>query len=193
MRSVVVEDLPPVFTHARARTLGLSDRVLYQWRDEGTINQLARGIFTKPHVEADPDLLEIAIRAPYATLCLTTSLSRHGLIDEIPPMINVALPRRKRTPRTSAPVTWHRFDENSFEVGRTSLTVLGEITIGIYGPVRSIVDAFRLTHLYGPEQAVEALKRWIKVPGNQASDLLRMAGHFPVAESPIRRVLEILL
>ena len=108
-------------------------------------------------------------------------------------MIDVALPRSRRAPRTSAPVTWHRFDEDTFEIGRDELTVHGELTIGIYNPARSIVDAFRLRHLYGDDLAVAALRSWLAKRGNQPAELLDTARHFPTAEPSLRRVLQVLL
>lgn len=193
MPTVAAEDMPAIFTHADARSRGVSDRVLYGWRDQGLVEQLARGIFVQPDLPADPDLIEIAVRAPDATLCLTTALARHELVDDIPPTIDIALPRSRRAPRTTAPVTWHRFDEDTFDIGRDELTVFGELTINIYDPARSIVDAFRLRHLYGDDLAVDAVRRWLAQQGNQPSELLDIARHFPAAEPSLRRVLQVLL
>lgn len=193
MPTVAAEDMPAIFTHADARSRGVSDRVLYGWRDQGLVEQLARGIFVQPDLPADPDLIETAVRAPDATLCLTTALARHELVDDIPPTIDIALPRSRRAPRTTAPVTWHRFDEDTFDIGRDEFTVFGELTINIYDPARSIVDAFRLRHLYGDDLAVDAVRRWLAQQGNQPSELLDIARHFPAAEPSLRRVLQVLL
>ncbi len=73
MSASAVGAMPPVFTHAEARARGISDRVLYGWRDRGLVEQLARGIFIQPDLPVDPDLVEIAVRAADATLCLTTA------------------------------------------------------------------------------------------------------------------------
>ena len=102
-------------------------------------------------------------------------------------------PRSRRSPRTAASVTWHRFDEDTFVIGRDQLRVYGELTVGIYNAARSIVDAFRLRHLYGEDQAVEAVRRWLAGRGNQPAELLDVARHFPTAEPPLRRVLQVLL
>ena len=193
MSTIAADDMPAIFTHADARSLGVSDRVLYGWRDRGQVEQLARGIFVQPDLPADPDLVEIVVRAPDATLCLATALARHGLIDDIPPAIDIALPRSRRAPRTSAPATWHRFDENTFDIGRNEITVYGELMIGIYDARRSIVDAFRLRHLYGEDLAVDAVRRWMARRGNHPAELLDIARHFPTAEPSLRRVLQVLL
>lgn len=185
--------LPDIFTHADASALGISDRRLADMRRTGDINRLARGIYLKPGIDIDYDLAEIALRAPRATLCLTSALARHSLTDDIPPSINVALPRNQRHPRTAAPVTWHRFDTETFDIGRTEQALSDELSIGIYDPIRSIIDAYRLRHLYGIDQAHEALKRWLPERGNQPSELLRMAKLFPKAEPTLRTALETLL
>jgi predicted transcriptional regulator of viral defense system len=188
-----IEQLPLVFTHADAHSHGISDRQLYQWRDTAAIETLGRGVFIRPGLDVDHDLLEISIRAPEATLCLTSALARHQLIDDIPAMIDIALPREHRQPRTAAPVRWHRFDTASFTIDRTTLDVGAERSMGLYGPRRCIIDAFRLRHIYGNEQAVTALRRWLTQRGSQPAELLRIAASFPTAEHLIREALEILL
>jgi predicted transcriptional regulator of viral defense system len=193
MPTIAADEMPAIFTHADARSLGVSDRVLYRWRDRGLVEQLARGIFVQPDLPADPDLVEIAVRAPDATLCLATALARHGLIDDISPTIDIALPRSRRAPRTTAPVAWHRFDEDTFDIGRDEITVYGKLMIGIYDARRSIVDAFRLRHLFGEDLAVDAVRRWLAGRGNQPAELLDIARHFPTAEPSLRRVLQVLL
>ncbi len=187
--------LPPTFSYTEARAAGLSDRRLYELRDAGVIVQLGRGLFRQSDSasEADPDLLEIAHRAPQATLCLTTALARHDLSDAIPARIEVALPRGQRHPRTQAPVTWHSFAVATFDLGRDELNLREETTIGIYSPERCIIDAFRLRHLEGPETAIEALRRWLRRRGSQPATLLEMARAFPKAEPALRAALEILL
>ena len=187
--------LPAVFSYVEARGAGLSDRRLYALRDAGVIEQLGRGLYRRPDVSgnADPDLLEIAHRAPEATLCLTTALARHELSDANPASIDVALPRGHRYPRTEAPVTWHSFAPDTFDLGRDELNLTEGMTIGLYNPERCIVDAFRLRHLEGPETATQALRRWLRRRGSQPATLLRMARAFPKAESSLRTALEILL
>jgi hypothetical protein len=143
--------------------------------------------------EADLDLLEIARRAPQATLCLTTALARHGLSDVIPARIDVALPRGRRHPQTRAPATWHAFAADTFDLGRDELPLTGEASIGLYDAERCIIDAFRLRHLEGPETAIEALRRWLRRRGSQPATLLATARAFPKAEPALRGALEILL
>lgn len=186
--------LPPLFSYTDARDHGLSDRELHALRDQGRIEKIARGLFRSVDLHADPDLIEIAFRSKRSTLCLTSALARHGLTDEIPASIDVALPRGTRPPSTSAPVTWHRFNADTFDLGRDTLDVGAGYQIGLYSSERSICDAFRLRHQEGTELATEGLKRWLQVPGSQPSKLLDMATKLgPKAAGPIRSALQILL
>ena len=187
--------LAATFTYAQARRAGISDRTLYRLRDTGVIQQVGHGMYRRTDVDvaADIDLLEIAQRAPQATLCLTTALAHHGLTDEIPASIDVALPRGLHRPITAAPVTWHLFDPDSFGAGRTKLVLDEHTTIGLYSPERSIIDAIRLRHREGPELGYVALKRWLSRPGSSPAELLALARRFPQAEKALREALEILL
>lgn len=187
--------LPSTFSYSEARGRGVSERRLYALRDAGLLEVLGRGLYrrTDAPIEADTDLLEIAHRAAQSTLCLTTALARHGLSDAIPGSIDVALPRGHRRPRTQAPVTWHAFAAETFEIGRMELPLADGMGIGLYGAERCIVDAFRLRHREGPEVAHEALRRWLRRRGTQPAALLAMARSFPKAEPALRAALEILL
>ena len=73
------------------------------------------------------------------------------------------------------------------------LELTDDLSVGLYDAARSIVDAYRLRHLYGIDQAHEALKRWLRRSGSQPSALLATAGHFPKAVPVIRTTLEALL
>jgi predicted transcriptional regulator of viral defense system len=190
-----VKGLPATFSYSDARAAGMSERRLYALRDSGVIEQLGRGLYRRIDAadDADLDLLEIALRAPPATLCLTTALARHGLTDAIPARIDVALPRGHRHPRARAPVTWHAFAVDTFDIGREGLNLTDETSIGLYSPERCIVDAFRLRHLEGPETAIEALRRWLRRRGSHPTTLLAVARAFPRAEPALRSTLEILL
>lgn len=183
------------FTYTEARRAGVSDRRLYAWRDAGVIEAVGRGLYRRSDAgePVDLDLVEIAHRAPEATLCLGTALARHGLSDLISPVIDVAVPRGRRRPVVAAPVAWHRFDADTFEVGREQLRLDGETVIGLYDVSRTVIDVFRLRHREGPEVAYEALRRWVSRRDAQPSVLLAMAARFPQAEPALRQALEVLL
>ncbi len=183
--------LPDFFGHAHA-VARIGGRRLRRDLDAGDVIRLRRGWYRKASAVGDEDLIEIALASPAATLCLTSALAHHDLTDEIPASTDAAIPRGNWAPSTSAPVTWHRFDRATFEVGRGELVIADGLTIGLFDAERSIVDAFRLAHREGTAQANEALRRWLR-NGGQPSVLLRTAASFPKALPRIRAAMEVLL
>jgi predicted transcriptional regulator of viral defense system len=185
--------LPNAFTYNLARERGLSDRRLKGYVEDGVLERLGHGVYRKAEAPpADLDRIEIALRAPEATLCLTAALSVHDLTDAIPSAIDIALPRSKRPPRVSAPVRWHRFHEDTFLVGRETIEVDEGVALGLYGAERCILDAFRLGHREGQELAAQALRRWLERRGAAPARLLAMARHFPKVEPSLLQALRIL-
>ncbi len=186
--------LDDTFHYREAREAGLSDAQLYRLRDTGTILALGGGLYRWADAPpADLDLIEIAERAPRATLCLETALARHGLIDSIPAMIDIAIPRGATRPALKAPCRLHQFDPPTFDLGRETFDVGARTPIGIYSPERSLIDVIRTRHLQGPDIAWEALRRWLRRPGSSPAQLTQLAKRFPRAEPALRTALEVLL
>jgi predicted transcriptional regulator of viral defense system len=120
----MLDTLPNGFTYDLAHERGLSDRRLRGYLDGEVLERLGHGVYRKADAPpADLERIEIALRAPEATLGLKAALSLHDLTDAIPAVIDVAPPRSKRPPRVSAPVRWHRFQEDTFDVGRETMDV----------------------------------------------------------------------
>lgn len=194
MRHRVPATLPRSFTTALATQSGLSRTKLRQLVDIGAVEKIARGIYRRADAPlVDLDLVEAALRAPAATICLQSALERHGLTDRIGAAIDLALPRPRRQPATAAPIRWHRFDEATFELGRELIDLEPELTIGLYSAERTLVDVFRLRHLEGSDLAHEGLRRWLRDHRGQPARLLEMASNFRAGATAIRAALEVLL
>ncbi|TFD10401.1 hypothetical protein E3T29_01535 [Cryobacterium sp. TMT1-66-1] len=177
-----------------ATDAGVGARELRRLSENGTIDRIARGLYRRADLPpANLDLLEILTRRPDATMCLSSALAHHGLVDVIPARIDIALPRGARIPRTDAPVSWHHFDAATFALERTELAINGsDATIGLYSPERSIVDAYRLRGSEGYEIATEALKNWLRRRGSHPAALMSIARQLPRSSGPLRHALELL-
>ncbi|MCA9552468.1 MAG: type IV toxin-antitoxin system AbiEi family antitoxin domain-containing protein [Myxococcales bacterium] len=186
--------LGELFSYSEAVAAGVSRRRLYALRDEGILTVVGTGLYRFSDAPpADLDLIEIAEKAPLATLCLETALARHDLVDTIPAATNIAIPRGSTRPQLRAAHRLHHFDPTTFELGRQLLDVGARKPLGLYSAERTIVDMVRLRHEQGPEQAWEALRRWLARPGRNLGQLLALAGQFAGAEAPLRAALEVLL
>jgi hypothetical protein len=186
-------DLPATFTSVEAQRHGLSRRGLQRMQATGAVEQIGRGLYRRTDQEpADYDLIEIAARAHRPTLCLLSALAWHELTDIIPPAHDVAIPRGTWPPAVSAPVHWHRFDPVTFDVGRVQIRLDDAYAIGLYDAPRSIIDAFRMRRVLGPDIANDALRRWLR-RGGKPADLMLLTGTFPAAKPVLLHALQVLL
>ncbi|HEY5248255.1 MAG TPA: type IV toxin-antitoxin system AbiEi family antitoxin domain-containing protein [Dermatophilaceae bacterium] len=193
MTATDLEQLPATFTYAQALDAGLTHHRLYALRDTGQLEQVGRGLYRKADSAlTDFDLLEVAKRAPEATICLLSALARHDLSDAIPARHDIALPRGKWHPRLSGVIRWHSFDPATFDIGRTTVPVDDTTTIGLYSAPRTIVDTYRLRNTAGSDVAHQALRRWL-AGGGQPAELIAVARAFPRAMSALLNALEVLL
>jgi predicted transcriptional regulator of viral defense system len=184
-----------VLTIESARAAGLRKDEVYRMAQAGELERIGRGVYIRPG-EIDPAVASLAGATavkPEATMCLTSALVHHGLSDQIPFATDIALPRGTRFPAGFEHVTWHGFDPATFEIGRSRMADYPGLDLWVYSAERTIVDAFRLAHREGIDQANEALRRWVGRAGNSPSVLLRTADAFPRTASAIRRALQVLL
>ena len=94
------ESLPLTFTTEMARAHDVHPRDLYSWRDAGQVVELSRGVFRRADAPqaSYPDALAIAYRSPRAIVCCVSAAALHELTDEMPPAVQIAVPRRSHSP-----------------------------------------------------------------------------------------------
>jgi predicted transcriptional regulator of viral defense system len=187
-------DLPPIFTYTAALAAGISAERLYAYKDMGVIERIGRGLYRWADATgSDPDLLEVAHRAPRATLCLLSALARHDLTDAIPDRVDVAIPRGMRIPALRPVINVHVFARNTFDIGRQEIDIGDHLKIGLYSAERSLIDIIRLRHREGSDVAWEALRRWLRRRSAKPATLTEIARHFHGVEPAVRHALEIVL
>ena len=187
--------LPPAFSLKTAREAGLTKDRVYDLLDSGAIERIGRGVFLRPD-EIDPAYAAIAGATAVqssATMCLTSALAVHDLTDAIPFGTDIALRRGTRSPAGFDHVVWHTFGAETFDLGRQHVDLGPHMAVAIYSAERTLVDTFRLMHQEGSDTAYEALRRWLRKPGNSPSALLAIAASFPHAQPRLRHALEVLL
>lgn len=191
----MIIDLAPAFTLQDAREAGLRKDQVYTLLEQGEVERVGRGVYVRPEI-LDPAFMSLAAATALrgdATLCLTSALVHHDLSDEIPIDAAIALPRGVRHPAGLMDVSWHSFDQKTFEVGREYIDLGGGMIVSIYSAQRTIVDCFRLMHQEGSDVAHEALKRWLRQKGNTPASLLKVAASFHKSQPRLRQALEVLL
>lgn len=188
--------LPDLLSYDDLAGRGLTRHGLNRLIASGEFERISPGLFLRAGLADDTTAawMAIAAKKPDATLCLLTALSLHDLTDEIPTRSDIAIPRGTQ-PLTvhHAPIAWHRFDTETFSLGRGERALPGELSIGLYSAERTLIDVFRLRHTWGSDLALGALKRWLRGSGNSPGVLLQLTEHFPKARPAIQQALEVLL
>jgi predicted transcriptional regulator of viral defense system len=191
----VFEHHGPTLTAQAARQHGLHWVDLYRLRDQGTINELSRGVFrlaSAPPVE-QLDVIAVLARAPKAIACLATAASIWELTDEIPRTVHIAVPRGAHRPRIDWPsTTVHVFNAETFDVGRERLELSSGETINLYSPERTVVDIIRLAHRESSEPLGELIRRYMRRDGATAARLLETARSLGT-DGPVRRIVELVV
>lgn len=186
-------DLPATFTTGEALSHGVHPRDLYASRDSGLIIELSRGVFRRADapLASYPDLIAVACRVPRAIVCLVSAAAVHDLTDEIPTVVQIAVPTPSRPPRiTLPPTTVFRFDPETFELGLSSVEAAPGEPVRIYNPTRTVVDLMRLRHRLGEPTALGALRRYLRGPDAHPAALLRIAASLDVY-GPVRRAVDV--
>ena len=77
---------------------------LRRWLADGSVERVGRGLYRRVDAElVDVDRFEVASRSPAATICLVSGLVEHDLVDDNPPVLDVAVPRGAWRPQVEFP------------------------------------------------------------------------------------------
>lgn len=187
--------LPPTFTTANVLSHGVHPRDLYTWREDGRVVELSRGVFRRADAPpaSYPDLLAVAYRSPVAIVCCRSAAAFHDLSDEIPPVVQIAVPTRRRPPQIAYPPTEaFRFDATTFELGMSHAEAAPDEWVRIYNPARTVVDLLRLRSRFGEPLAYGALHRYLRRHDARPAELLKLAATLD-ARGPMKRALDVAL
>ena len=162
---------------SEALSLGIEPRSLYKLRDAGTLAQLARGLYRLAELPplSNPDLVIVAHKIPQGVICLVSALAYHELTMQIPHAVDVALESRSRRPRLTFPplrVFW--FSGRAWSEG-VEVHELDGTGVQIYGPEKSVADAFKFRRKLGLDLAIETLKAYRQRPDFDVDRLLHYA------------------
>ncbi len=162
---------------SEALRLGIEPRTLYALRDAGTVDQLARGLYRLADLPplSNPDLVIVARKIPQGVACLVSALAFHELTTQIPHAVDLALESGSRRPRLSFPpvrVFW--FSGLAWSEG-VEVHLLDGVPVRIYGPEKSVADAFKFRRKLGLDLAIEALREHRRRPDFDVSRLLHYA------------------
>ena len=143
---------------------GIHASTLYWMGDHGLLEALSRGVF---HLSSTPlpESLEIAAvmrRAPKAVLCLVSALSYHEIGTQIPHAVQIALPRKVRSPRFDyPPIEVFNMSDSALSVGVEEHD-MGGTAVRVFSVAKTVADCFKYRSKIGLDVAVEALQETVR-------------------------------
>ena len=170
---------------------GVHPRTLYALRDNGTLEQLTRGVYRLTDGESlsEPDLVTVATRIPKAVVCLVSALAFHELTTQIPHAVSIALEKGAKSPVLEyPPIAIHHFSKEAFLAGIEQREIDG-VSVRIYSVEKTLVDCFKFRNKIGMDIFLEALQLYRKGRKLRISELLESARICRV-ERPIMPYLE---
>ncbi|MDD7984607.1 hypothetical protein PQO01_06555 [Lentisphaera marina] len=156
---------------------GISKRMMYQFRDEGVINQLSRGMYQYSEVIEDQytSYIELTKRNPKAVFCLISSLDFHGIGTQIPYSQWVSLPRGiKRNNNCDYNIKVIHPTKEIYNLGIENHMV-NNIGIKVYSLSKTVVDCFKHRNKIGLDVALEALKESIRLKKTTRKEIAEYA------------------
>lgn len=145
-----------------ALAAGIHPRVLYEMRDAGELEQLARGVYRLASLPplSDPDLATVAKRVPQGVICLISALAFHELTTQIPHEVHLALRRTAREPVLEyPPIRIYRFSKESFAAGMGTHWI-DDVSVRIYSAEKTLADCFKFRNKIGLDVTLEALRTY---------------------------------
>jgi predicted transcriptional regulator of viral defense system len=147
-------------------------------RRRGVLARVGRGLYVLASAEGDEHrlLAEAAKRVSQGIVCLRSALHFHGLTDQAPSEVWIALPVKARLPRVDhPPLRVVRFSGQSLTAGVEHHTVEG-VRVTIYGVAKTVADCFKYRNKIGLETALVALRECWRRQLCTMDDLWQAAG-----------------
>jgi predicted transcriptional regulator of viral defense system len=159
------------------REAGITAATVSRLEREGTIVRLARGLYqlTDASLNEHQSLAEASKLITRGVICLSSALAFHGLTDQMPSRIWVALARKDWRPRIAyPPVRIVRFPPGLLSTGIEHHSIEG-ISVPIFGAAKTVVDTFRYRRTIGEVVAVEAIREALRQRKTTPAEIARFA------------------
>lgn len=146
------------------QTAGVTATTVSRMERAGEVVRLARGLYQLPDAALDPhqSLAEAAHLVPRGVICLASALAFHGLTDQVPAKVWIAIGRKDWRPRVDyPPLRLARFSDEELGRGVERKKVAGT-TVPVFGVAKTVADLFRYRRTVGELLAVEGLREALR-------------------------------
>lgn len=178
---------------AELRQAGVTAATVARLARDCDVIRLARGLYqlADAPLDANHSLAEAAKRVPRGVVCLVSALAFHGLTDQLPNKVWMAIGRKDCEPRANGtPIRVVRFSDSLLSAGVETHPIEG-VPVKVFGVAKTIADCFRHRARIGLSVAVEGLQEALRQRKATPAEVARAAEHGGIA-SVIRPYLEAL-
>ena len=172
---------------------GITAATISRMHEDGDVVRLARGLYqlADAAIDANHSLAEAAKRVPKGVICLVSALAFHGLTDQLPGAIWMAIGAKDWAPKVgSPPIRVVRFTEPLLREDVITECIEG-VSVKIFGVAKTIADCFRHRRTVGQSVALEGLQEALRQRKATPAEIARSAERGNVA-TIIRPYLEAL-
>jgi len=178
---------------AELRNAGVTAATMSRMERDGEVLRLARGLYqlADAPLHANHSLAEAAKRVPKGVVCLVSALAFHGLTDQLPKQVWLAIGRKDWSPKPDGtPIRIVRFTESLLSEN-VETHIVGGVSVKVFGIAKTIADCFRYRNKIGLSVAIEGLQEALRQRKSTPAEMARQAEKGGVA-TVIRPYLEAL-
>jgi predicted transcriptional regulator of viral defense system len=149
---------------ADLRAAGVTAATMTRMANDGEVVRLARGLYQLADAElhAQHSLAEVAARVPKGIICLTSALAFHGLTDQLPRKVWIAIGVSDWAPEPSSPpLRIVRMTNALLGDGVETHTIEG-VRVKVFSITKTIADCFRHRRSVGLSIALEGLQEALR-------------------------------
>ena len=166
---------------------GITAATVSRLEREGVLLRLARGLYQLADASLDVNhtLAEVSKLVPKGVICLTSSLAFHGLTDQIPPKVWMAIGPKDWHPTFEyPPVRFARFSGPRLLLGVENHVIDG-VSVPIFGVAKTVADLFRYRQTVGVNVALEGLREALRQKKASPSEIATEA-----ADAKVWKIME---
>jgi predicted transcriptional regulator of viral defense system len=159
------------------REAGVTAATMSRMERAGEVIRLSRGVYQLPDAELDPNhsLAEAAKGVPKGVVCLVSALAFHGLTDQLPSKVWMAIGTKDWAPRRDGtPIRIVRFTDSLLKEGFETHVIEG-VAVKVFGAARTVADCFRHRGKVGLPVAIEGLQEALRQRKAAPAEIARQA------------------
>lgn len=168
---------------AELRAAGITGATMRRMEQAGEVTRLSRGVYQLADADLDSNhsLAEAAKRVPKGVICLVSALAFHGLTDQLPPKVWMAIGRKDWAPQhAGTPLRLIRFADELLVEGFETHVIEG-VSVRVFGAARTVTDCFRHRNKVGLPVAIQGLQEALRQRKATPAEIARRAAQGRVA------------